>query len=93
MDIKYLINICLVLLILHIILINLNFNIKLGKNNDVEKFTNNDSKSNVDFLTSDKDSNDEFKKKLLNILWNHLDLVIKKHLMDWNINGIYILLL
>ena len=65
MDIKYLINICLILLILHIILINLNFNIKIGKNSDFEKFTNNDSKSNVDFLTSDKDSNEEFKKKLL----------------------------
>ena len=68
MDIKYLINICLVLLILHIILINLNFNMKIGKNNNVERFTNNDSKSNdsisnIDFLTSDKDSNDEFKKK------------------------------
>ena len=70
MDIKYLINICLILLILHIILINLNFNMKIGKNNNVERFTNNDSKSNdnvsnIDFLTSDKDSNDEFKKKLL----------------------------
>lgn len=64
MDIKYLINICLILFVLHIILINLNFNMKIGKS--VEKFTNNDNNnSNIDFLTSDKDSSDEFKKKLL----------------------------
>lgn len=63
MDIKYLINICLILFVLHIILINLNFNMKIGKN--VEKFTNNDNSSNINFLTSDKDSSDEFKKKLL----------------------------
>jgi hypothetical protein len=35
--------------------------VKIGNN---ERFTNN-TVSNVDFLTSDKDSNDEFKKKLL----------------------------
>ena len=87
MDIKYLINICLILLILHIILINLNFNIKIGKNTDFEKFTNNDDKSNVDFLTSDKDSNEEFKKKLLkykgipgisyNLKKHHIDFLSK----------------
>ena len=74
MDIKYIINICLILFVLHIIIINLNFNVKIGnvehfknnddKNNDKNKNSDN-KKSNVDFLMSDKDSSEDFKKKLL----------------------------
>jgi hypothetical protein len=70
MDIKYIINICLILFVLHIIIINLNFNVKIGnvenfKNNDDKNKKSNDKKSNVDFLMSDKDSSEDFKKKLL----------------------------
>ena len=69
MDIKYFINICLIILVLHIILLNINFNIKIGNKSNLENFDNNMNNSGaatIDFLKND--SNDDFKKRLLNYI-------------------------
>ena len=61
MDIKYFINICLIILVLHIILLNINFNIKIGNKSNLENFDNNANNSGaatIDFLKND--SNDDF---------------------------------
>ena len=65
MNIKYIINILLILFILHIILINVNVQIKIGEKNN-EYFENNKGKTQDSPKIVDQNSkDDEFRKKLL----------------------------
>lgn len=65
MNIKYIINILLILFILHIILINVNIQIKIGEKKN-EYFENNKEKTQDISKTDNQNSkDDEFRKKLL----------------------------
>ena len=65
MDFKIIINSLIIIFILHIIILNINYNLDIGiKKNKIESFE--DKKENsMSFLTNNTDSNDEFKKKLM----------------------------
>ena len=72
MDIKIIINSFIIIFILHIIILNINYSVVLGKKTKVENFEdpkeNNSKENSISFLTSNNDSNnsnEEFKKKLL----------------------------
>jgi hypothetical protein len=68
MDIRIIINSLIILFILHIIILNINYHVVIGKKTDIEKFTdsNSDSTDNsMNFLMNNNNSNDEFKQKLL----------------------------
>lgn len=66
MDIKIIINSILIIFILHIIILNINYSYTYGKKSNVENFKDsNEYSKDLDFLKSDANSNEEFKKKLL----------------------------
>jgi hypothetical protein len=94
MDIKIIINSFIILFILHIIILNIDYNIvfgkkkDFGKKNNIEKFT--DSKSNdnsMDFLTNNNNNNDEFKQKLLKYMQKN-EIVKETEFENKNINKI-----
>jgi hypothetical protein len=66
MNLKYLINIFLIIFVIHIVLINLDFNLKIG-HVKAEHFTNskNQPTPNVNFLMGNSEGNDEFQQKLM----------------------------
>lgn len=74
MNFQIIIHAIIIIFILHVILINLDFNISIGKN--VEKYSNIDSHNNsLNFLLSNENDNnndDMFKKKMNNYI-NNLD--------------------
>ena len=66
MNIKIIINGFIIIFILHIIIININYSMTIGK----EHFKNETEsvkpvENSMDFLTNDNNNNDDFKKKLL----------------------------
>jgi len=63
MDIKIIINSLIIIFILHIIILNINYSVNIGKNNKIENFS--DKEDSMKFLTSNDTSNEEFKKKLM----------------------------
>jgi hypothetical protein len=70
MDIKIIINSLIILFILHIIILNINYHVVIGKKVNVENFDDKKIKDNsLNFLMDNTDNinnnNDEFKKKLL----------------------------
>ncbi len=75
MTLKYLINIFLIIFVLHIILINIDFNLKLGKTTTTEYFANGENydksivsgPSGVNFLIAggSQNDNDAFQKKMM----------------------------
>lgn len=78
MDIKIIINSFIIIFILHIIILNLNYSVVVGKKNKIENFE--DKKDSMNFLTNDNnnstDENEAFKKKLLKYIQQ--DEVIKE---------------
>lgn len=86
MDIKIIINSLLIILILHIIILNINYTISIGtkiKESFVVK-TNEDS---INFLTTNNDANDEFKKKLLKYVQQDVP-VVETEFENKNLNKI-----
>ena len=75
MNFQIIIHAIIIIFILHVILINLDFNISIGKN--VEKYSNIDSHNNsLNFLLSnenDNNNNDDMFKKKMNNYINNLD--------------------
>ena len=71
MNIKIIINSLIIIFILHIIILNINYNLVIGKKSKIENFADSIESSNEDsmtFLKSDNNldkSNEEFKKKML----------------------------
>jgi hypothetical protein len=67
MDIKIIINSFIIIFILHIIILNINYSLEIGKKNKIENFKDSTKENSINFLTSNdsSDSNEEFKKKLL----------------------------
>ena len=78
MDIKIIINSFIIIFILHIIILNLNYSVVVGKKNKIENFE--DKKDSMNFLTNDNnnstDENEAFKKKLLKYIQQ--DEVVKE---------------
>jgi hypothetical protein len=66
MDIKIIINALIVIFILHVIILNTDFNIIFGKpSSKIENFKEDDT---MKFLTNNDTKNEDFKKKLLNYM-------------------------
>ena len=65
MDIKIIINSLIILFIMHIIILNVNYHVVIGKKNDIEKFTDSDTNDNSMNFLMNNNNNDEFKQKLL----------------------------
>ena len=74
MDIKIIINGFIIIFILHIIILNINYSISIGRKNKVENFQVPSNESNPKenslnfFMTDSGEYNDEFKKKLMNYM-------------------------
>ena len=65
MDLKIIINSLIIIFILHIIILNINYRLDIGKKKyKVENFEDKKEDS-INFLTNNTDSNEEFKKKLM----------------------------
>ena len=84
MDFKIIINSLIIIFIFHIIILNINYKLDIGsKKTKVETFE--DKKENsMNFLKSDTDSNDEFKKKLMKYI-QQPDPIIKNEFEKKNI--------
>jgi len=82
MNIKIIINSLIIIFILHIIILNINYNLVIGKKSKIENFADSIESSNEDsmtFLKSDNNldkSNEEFKKKMLKYIQQ--DIPIKE---------------
>jgi hypothetical protein len=71
MDIRIIINSFIIIFILHIIILNINYSLEVGKKDKIENFKDLTKENSINFLTNnDNDSNDEFKKKLLKYIQN-----------------------
>ena len=71
MDIRIIINSLIIIFILHIIILNINYSLEIGKKDKIENFKDLTKENSINFLTNnDNDSNDEFKKKLLKYIQN-----------------------
>ena len=79
MDIKIIVNSFIIIFVLHIIILNINYSVVIGKKNEHFTQSNNIPKENsMNFLTnnSSNNSNEEFKKKLLKYIQQ--DEVVKE---------------
>ena len=86
MDIKIIINSLIILFIMHIIILNINYRVVIGKKNDIEKFTDSDSNDNsMNFLMNN--NNDEFKQKLLKYMQQN-EVVQETEFENKNINKV-----
>jgi hypothetical protein len=65
MNIKIIINSLIIIFILHIIILNINRSYTIGKEKSVENFEGPNNEKTMNFLMSDTNTNDEFKKKML----------------------------
>jgi hypothetical protein len=90
MDIRIIINSLIILFILHIIILNINYHIVIGKKTNVENFAENNIENTNDksmnFLMNNN-SNDEFKQKLLKYMQQN-DVVKETEFENKNINKV-----
>ena len=90
MDIKIIINSLIILFILHIIILNINYHLVIGKKTNFENFTDNNTDTTNDksmnFLMNNN-SNDEFKQKLLKYMQQN-EIVKETEFENKNINKV-----
>lgn len=88
MDIRIIINSLIIIFILHIIILNINYHIDIGKKPNIEKFSSNEVNDNsLNFLTENNNNNDEFKKKLLNYIQEN-EVIKETEFENKNINKV-----
>ena len=87
MNIKIIINSLIILFIFHIIILNINYHVVVGKKQNVESFIDSEKKdSSIDFLTNNN-GNDEFKKKLMKYI-QQTEVVKEVEFENKNVNKI-----